>query len=133
MLGRILNRAMLQKVADALNLEGVTRFPKMLDLRDIKAVVDITQQVNASPPAAPIYIERANLSGNFPANTLSVGVPLLGVDDGSSSFAPPTTGGNIATVPGIEARLIGCSANVGYSAPSPPKGRTSFENSLLHF
>lgn len=41
--GRIQNRGLIQTAADALNLEGVTRFPSTLDLSDIKAVYDIGQ------------------------------------------------------------------------------------------
>jgi hypothetical protein len=48
--GRIQNRTILQRVADFLNLEGVKRFPAVLDTTDIKAVIDIGRFENLATP-----------------------------------------------------------------------------------
>jgi hypothetical protein len=50
--GRIINRTLLARVADLLNLEGVKRFPSVLDLNDIKAVIDIGRFDGLATPGA---------------------------------------------------------------------------------
>jgi len=47
--GRIQNRALIQQAANVLNVEGVKRFPAVLDLGDIKATFNISQPLVAEP------------------------------------------------------------------------------------
>jgi len=47
--GRIQNRTLIQRAADVLNVEGVKRFPAILDLGDIKAVYVLGGESASAP------------------------------------------------------------------------------------
>lgn len=117
--GRILNRSLLAKVADFLNLEGVKRFPPVLDTDNIKAVFDIGRfmdsVVPAAPPALPTFYQNANHTGNLPANTVSVGVPLVGAA-AVASVVVANDQGNTPFSATTEARILSINSSVGYTA-----------------
>jgi len=114
--GRILNRAVLARLSNALGIEGVKQFPAVLDMSDIKATLNISPDLMAVPPMASVFSNRLNNSGNFPAGaTFDVGVNLIGAS-AVASFLPPTTGGNIPNASGSESRVLGISVGVGYVA-----------------
>ena len=115
--GRIQNRALLQAASRLLNIEGVKQFPAELDLGDIKAVFDVGSFMagNAVAPIAPTFTIKENHSGNFPANTLSCGVNLIG-SRAAATINPASVGGDVAASVGVESRILSISANVGYVA-----------------
>jgi len=63
--GRIQNKVLLDLHANILNLEGVKRFPPILDLSDIKAVYNLSQPTAA--PSAEGVFEQHEI-GNNPIN-----------------------------------------------------------------
>ncbi len=119
--GRIINRALLQQVGDLINVEGVKRFPSTLDLSDIKAVLDLTPFLYQAPPVTPIpgfasptFQTNANHTGNFPANTLSVGVDLVG-SSAVASLVIANDRPTFAQTAGVESRVMSINANLGYT------------------
>lgn len=62
--GRILNRSLLQKIADLLNLEGTKRFPAHLDLDTVKATVDIGGFLNGGGGPVATALPNAGY-GNY--------------------------------------------------------------------
>lgn len=95
--GRIQNRSVLKRFGDWLDLEGVKRFPAVLDTSDIKAVIDLSSEY--IPPAQYFSIDFFEASFNSgAANQLSVavvGVQYVGVQvqyGANSKFAYNLTG-----------------------------------------
>jgi len=71
--GRILNRSLIQRVADLLNLEGVKRFPAHFDLDTVKATVDIGPFLNGGGGPVATALPNAGY-GNYLAMEDSVDV-----------------------------------------------------------
>lgn len=112
--GRILNRSLLQKVADMLNLEGVKRFPSSLDLSDIKAVVDISKLAQAGSPLASSFYPRHDIV------PIDVNIGIVGfnvVGSSAATFASQvSTELGISAIPEYESRLMHAQINVSYAA-----------------
>lgn len=88
MIGRILNKALLDRVANLLNLEGVRRFPSILDLDDIKAVIDIGRIDGlATPGAGQGQWESYSLTYNVGGLSEQSAAPILqGAETGLNAF-----------------------------------------------
>lgn len=109
--GEILNTDLLQAAADYLKIGGVKRYPKNISIDVVQWVYDLSNRI----PVDPVFSQNVNHTGNFPANTLSVGVNLIGTAS-VDTLVVANANGVILPNNSSEHRILSVSAGVGYVA-----------------
>jgi len=96
--GRLLNRALLQRAANHVNVEGVRRFPAVLDLSDIKVVLSL----NVPDDTVDLYRRVESL------------LPINGASSVAIEIVSPTTLTGVMNEE-LETELVGLDIQVSWT------------------